>query len=132
MKIENVFINPKGGKKAMMREITCDEFIAEMRWYVDEDVLSDDALEVIFDYINESQGRNLELTEEVKNYIADVYREVSIWDLLERLEWLLDSIDNADCMPADILALLATDELYDSNWRPIIGETARGLVYLDD
>ena len=116
----------------MMREITCDEFIAEMRWYVDDDVLSDEALEIIFEYLNESQGRNLELTEEVKNYIVDVYREVSIWNLLERLEWLLDSLDNPECMPADILALLATDELCESDWRPIIGESSRGLVYLDD
>ena len=116
----------------MMREITCEEFTAEMRWYVDEDILSDEALELIFEYINESQGRDLELTPAIKLYISEAYREVSIWDLLERLDWLLDSLDNPDCMPADILALLATDELCESDWRPIIGETSRGLVYLDD
>jgi len=72
----------------MVREITCDRFITEMRWYVDEDVLSDEALEVIFDYINETQDRDLELTPAIKLYISDVYHEVSIWDLLGRLDWL--------------------------------------------
>jgi hypothetical protein len=115
----------------MLKAITCDEFVAEMRWYVNPEVLSDEALEIIFDHVNEFLGPDIELTESVKDYIVDTYRETSIWDLMEQLDWLLARLDDIECMPPDILALIATDELIDSDWRSVIGETSKGLVYLE-
>jgi hypothetical protein len=50
---------------------------------------------------------------------------------MEQLDWLLARLDDIECMPPDILALIATDELIDSDWRSVIGETSKGLVYLE-
>jgi hypothetical protein len=115
----------------MLKTISCDEFIKEMRWYVDPEVLSDEALEVIFEHVNEFLGPGVELTESVKDYIVDTYHETSIWDLMERLDWLLERLGNIECMSSTILVVLATDELILSDWRSFIGETSKGLVYLE-